>query len=148
MGYFETMMEQALSLAKLARNAGEVPVGAVVAKDGKRIAGGYNRREEEQNAILHAEIVAISGACEALGSWRLDGCDLFVTLEPCPMCAGAIINARITRVIFGAFDLKAGCCDSLINLFSLPFEHKPEVFSGIYEDACAALLTDFFRGLR
>ncbi|HCC36096.1 MAG TPA: tRNA-specific adenosine deaminase [Ruminococcaceae bacterium] len=142
------MMGRTIELAKTAYELGEVPVGAVVVKNGEIIGEGYNRRETCQNAVLHAEIEAISGACGAIGSWRLDGCDLFVTLEPCPMCAGAAVNARISRVIFGAFDYKAGCCDSLINLFNLPFEHTPEVFAGICEDECAALLTGFFRERR
>lgn len=132
-------------LAKEAGEAGDVPVGAVIVKDGKIIAAGRNRREEKKNALLHAEAEAISAACDVLGRWRLDDCELYVTLEPCPMCAGAIINSRIKKVVYGAFDKKAGACDSVTNLFAMPFNHKPEVFAGIDETACSELLTSFFK---
>ena len=141
-------MNRAIELALEAGGAGEIPVGAVIVKNGEIIAEGRNRREQEQNALCHAEIDAIITACKALGSWRLDGCTLYVTLEPCVMCTGAIINARIPEVVFGAYDLERGCMDSLINLCELPLGHKPEVFGGIREDDCKALLTDFFKAVR
>lgn len=141
-------MEQAILLAKKAGAAGEVPVGAVIVKNGKIIATGQNRREREQNTLGHAEIEAINAACKKLGSWRLDGCELYVTLEPCPMCAGAIINSRISKVVFGAFDPRAGAVDSVANMFSMPFGASPEVWAGIDEQECSALLTDFFKNLR
>lgn len=127
---------------------GEVPVGAVVVHNGKIISEGRNRRENTKNALNHAEIEAIDGACRALGGWRLFGCDLYVTLEPCPMCAGAIINSRIERVIFGAFDKKAGSCGSVVNLFELPYNHKPEIISGVCEEECSSVLSEFFKQLR
>lgn len=141
-------MLEALSLARQAANDGEVPVGAVVVKDGRIIAKGKNEREKKQNALSHAEIEAINNACKALGSWRLDGCELYVTLEPCPMCAGAIINSRIKTLIFGAYDLKAGSIDSIVNLCDLPYNHKVEVYGGICEDECLAVLKNFFEDLR
>ncbi len=141
-------MKEALILANKAGQEGEVPVGAVIVKDGKIIARGRNQREKKQNALSHAEIEAINEACEKLHSWRLDGCELYVTLEPCPMCTGAIINARIKTVIFGAFDLKAGSMDSVVNLCDYPYNHKVEVYGGILEDECSLLLEDFFKNLR
>ena len=141
-------MLEALSLARQAANDGEVPVGAVIVKDGRIIAKGKNEREKKQNALSHAEIEAINNACKALGSWRLDGCELYVTLEPCPMCAGAIINSRIKTLIFGAYDLKAGSIDSIVNLCDLPYNHKVEVYGGICEDECLAVLKNFFEDLR
>ena len=141
-------MKLAINQAKKAYAKGEVPVGAVIVKDGEVIATGYNMREQKQNALSHAEIEAINCACQKLGSWRLDGCEMYVTLEPCPMCTGAIINARIKTVVFGAYDLKAGCMDSLINLCDLPFNHKPEIYGGICEDECKEILEDFFKNLR
>ncbi len=141
-------MQRALELARLAAAKGEVPVGAVIVKNGEIIGEGYNRREEKMSVISHAEIEAISAACEKTGDWRLDGCTIYVTLEPCPMCAGAIINARISTVVFGAFDLRAGSFDSVVNLASLGYESKPEVFGGICEDDCTALLQDFFKAVR
>lgn len=143
-----SFMRKALLLAKEAGEAGEVPVGAVIVKDGKVIATGRNRRETHKNALGHAEIEAISAACEALGTWRLDGCSIYVTLEPCPMCAGAIIAARIPEVVYAASDLKGGACDSVLNLFSHPFNHKPTVWAGIGEKECAETLSDFFETLR
>ena len=116
----ERFMQAALELARQAADEGEVPVGAVVVRDGTVIAGGRNRREIGRHALAHAEIEAIDGACRALGGWRLGGCTLYVTLEPCPMCAGAIINSRIERVVYGTADPKAGSCGSVVNLFALP----------------------------
>lgn len=144
----EDYMREALALAKTAFEMGEVPVGAVAVWDGKIVGRGMNRRETDKNALRHAEIAAIDEACKNLGGWRLWKCDLYVTLEPCPMCAGAIINSRIRRVIFGASDAKAGSCGSVTDMFSLPYNHKPEVVSGILERECSELLTEFFTGLR
>lgn len=141
-------MREAINLAKIAASEGEVPVGAVIVKDGKIIAKGKNEREKKQNALSHAEIEAINNACNALGSWRLDGCEMYVTLEPCPMCAGAIINARIKTLIFGAYDSKMGSIDSVINLCDYPYNHKVEVYGGICEDEALAVLKDFFKDLR
>ena len=141
-------MQLALSLAKEAADEGEVPVGAVLVKDGAVIATGRNRRETGKNALAHAELEAINGACACLGSWRLSGCTLYVTLEPCPMCAGAIINARVDRGVFAAEDPKAGSCGSLTDLFALPYNHRPEVEKGLMEEESRALLKGFFRRLR
>ena len=144
----EELMRIALAQAKEAAALGEVPVGAVVAKDGQVVAAAHNTRETRKNATHHAELLAIDAACRALGGWRLWQCELFVTLEPCPMCAGAIINSRLKRVVYGAKDEKAGCCGSVTNLFSLPFNHVPKVESGLLEQECAALLAQFFERLR
>lgn len=141
-------MREALRLAQMAGEAGEVPVGAVVVRDGEVVGRGRNRREGAKNALAHAEVEAVHDACRTLGGWRLWNCDLYVTLEPCPMCAGAIINARIRRVVFGAYDPKAGSCGSVIDLFALPYNHRPTVEGGCLEADCAALLTVFFRALR
>ncbi len=143
-------MNEAISLAKTAAENSDVPVGAVVVKDGEIIGRGYNLREQTGDATAHAEVVAIREACRALSAWRLDDCELYVTLEPCPMCAGAIINSRIKTVVFGAFDKKAGSAskESVIDMFSLPFNHKPEVYAGICEKECAEILTDFFEDKR
>ena len=141
-------MNQAIALAKEAAEEGEVPVGAVVVLDGKIVGAGRNRREISKNALAHAEIEAINEACKTLGGWRLWQCDMYVTLEPCPMCTGAIINSRIKRLVYGASDSKAGSCGSVVNLFSLPYNHKPEVISGLKQEECAALLSDFFKRLR
>lgn len=138
----------ALREAKKAANENEVPVGAVIVKDGVVIATGRNMREQKQNALSHAEIEAINSACKNLGTWRLDGCEMYVTLEPCPMCTGAIINSRIKTVVFGAFDKNAGCMDSVINLCDYPLGHKVEVYAGICEDECQQVLQDFFKKLR
>lgn len=146
--YYEMMMQAAIAEAKLAQGEKEVPIGAVICKDDKIIAVGHNRRETKKNALLHAEIEAINNACNALNGWRLEGCDLFVTLEPCPMCSGAIINSRISRVIYGAKDKKAGCCESVINIFDFPFNHRPVIISGVLENECKALLKEFFSDLR
>ncbi len=144
----EYFMGLAIDLAKEAALLGEIPVGAVVVKDGQVIGRGYNRREVDSSATAHAEVLAIEDACKTLGSWRLTDCELYVTLEPCPMCAGAIINARIRRVIYGAKDEKAGCCGSVADFFVMPFNHNPLSRSGIRSDECSALLADFFSHLR
>lgn len=141
-------MKAALKLAQKAADEGEVPVGAVVVCEGKIVGRGRNRRETKKNAIHHAEIEAIEKACKKLGGWRLHKCDLYVTLEPCPMCTGAIINARIKTLYYGAKDEKAGSCGTLINLFDLPYNHKPEVISGVMEEECADILKKFFKDLR
>ncbi|MBO5211181.1 MAG: nucleoside deaminase [Clostridia bacterium] len=141
-------MKLAILEAEKAAQKGEVPVGAVIVKNGDVIATGHNLREEKKNALSHAEIEAINVACQKLGSWRLDDCELYVTLEPCPMCTGAIINARIKTVIFGAYDSKMGCMDSVINLCDYPFNHRPEIYGGIMEDDCLAVLQKFFKKLR
>ena len=141
-------MLRALELAREAAAQGEVPVGAVVVRDGEIISCGKNGREAVKNALAHAEIEAIDAACKTLGGWRLPRCELYVTLEPCPMCAGAIINSRIEKVYFGAYDKKAGSVRSLVNLFDLPYNHRPEVYGGILEEECAAVLSDFFKELR
>ncbi|OUP00334.1 tRNA-specific adenosine deaminase [Anaerofilum sp. An201] len=142
------LMGLALEQARLAAALGEVPVGAVVAKDGVPVAMAHNTRETEKNATHHAELLAIDAACKALGGWRLWQCELFVTLEPCPMCSGAIINSRIRRVVYGAADEKAGCCGSVTDLFALPFNHRPAVESGLCADEASALLREFFLMLR
>lgn len=144
----EFFMDQAIELAKEAAKEGEVPVGAVVVIDGRIVGSGRNHRETDKNALAHAEIEAINEACKTLGGWRLWQCDMYVTLEPCPMCTGAIINSRIKRLVYGASDSKAGSCGSVVNLFSLPYNHKPEVISGLKQEECAALLSDFFKRLR
>ncbi|HIT85579.1 MAG TPA: nucleoside deaminase [Candidatus Ornithomonoglobus intestinigallinarum] len=145
----EKFMKEAIRQAKKAEKIAETPVGAVIVKDGAVIARGYNKRETKQNALCHAEISAINKACKKTGSWRLTGCELYVTLEPCPMCSGAIINSRIDKVFFGAYDKKAGCCGSAADLFQKGmFNHLPEIHGGILESECAGLLTGFFRRLR
>ena len=144
----EYYMSQALELAREAADAGEVPVGCVIVRDGAIIGRGRNRREEKQAVCSHAEMEAMAQANATLGSWRLDNCALYVTLEPCPMCAGAIINARIPRVVFGAPDPKAGSCGSVTDLFALPYNHRPACEGGVLEEECAQLLRDFFRALR
>ena len=141
-------MLEALALAREAFEAGEVPVGCVVVRNGKIVGRGRNRREEDKTALAHAELEAISQACAALGGWRLWECTLYVTLEPCPMCAGAIVNARIQKVVYGAKDAKAGSCGSVCDLFSMAYNHHPQVEAGVLEEECAKLLTDFFRELR
>lgn len=146
--YQEVFMRRALELAKISGSEGEVPVGAVVVCGGKIVGEGRNRRESTKNALSHAELEAINNACRQLGGWRLWQCDLYVTLEPCPMCAGAIINARIKNVFFGAYDKKAGSFGSVIDLNTLPYNHKPALQGGMMKDACAALLSDFFKKLR
>lgn len=145
----EEMMMKAINLANKALEMGECPVGAIIIdKEGKIIGEGYNRRETDKSPTAHAEILAIEAAARHLGSWRLSDCTLYVTLEPCPMCAGAIINSRLKRVVYGAFDDKGGACTSVVNLFELPFNHKPLVRSRVLEKECGELLTGFFRELR
>lgn len=145
----EDWMRLALEEAEAAGRRGEVPVGCVIAgPDGELIARGSNRREEKRSAVSHAETEAIEAACRTLGAWRLSGCSLYVTLEPCPMCAGAILNARIARVYFGARDPSFGACGGVTNLFVEPWGAVPEVRGGILEEECAAVLTRFFRSLR
>ncbi len=141
-------MEKAIELAKLSAKEGEVPVGAVIVKDDEIVSTGRNRREHGKNALYHAEIEAINNACKTLGGWRLWQCEMYVTLEPCPMCAGAIINARIKKLVYGAHDLKNGSCGSVINLFNLPYNHSPVLVSGVMEEECGAILSDFFKNLR
>lgn len=142
------LMLLAIGQARLAAAELEVPVGAVISRNGEVISVGRNRRETGKNALAHAEIEAIDLACKRLGGWRLWECELFVTLEPCPMCAGAIINSRLRRVVYGAADPKAGSCGSVTNLFDLPYNHKPELVAGFMAEECSALLTDFFSRLR
>lgn len=141
-------MKQALNQAKKAEKIGEVPVGAVVVLNDEIIGEGYNLRESENNSLYHAELIAINQACKNLDSWRLIDSTIYVTLEPCPMCAGAIINSRIKNVIFGAFDYKAGSCGSVINLFELDYNHKPDIISGVLKDECSNILSNFFKNLR
>ena len=142
------LMDEALALAREAAAEGEVPVGCVIARRGEIVGRGRNRRETGKSALGHAEIEAISEACKTLGGWRLWECTLYVTLEPCPMCAGAIVNARIPRVVYGASDAKCGACGSVCDLFSMDFNHHPQMTKGIREEEAAALLTEFFRNLR
>lgn len=141
-------MSEALKLAKQAYDDNEVPVGAVIVRDNTIIASGRNRREKEKNALLHAEIDAINNACKALGGWRLWNCDIYVTLEPCPMCAGAIINAHIPNVYFGAYDFKNGSCGTITNLFEMPYNFKPKCTGGIMQEECSKILKDFFKKIR
>ena len=141
-------MLAAYEMAKQAYDDGEVPVGAVIVRENVIVAKGRNRREKAKNALLHAEIEAIDNACKVLGGWRLWNCELYVTLEPCPMCAGAIINAHIPKVYFGAYDFKNGSCGTITNLFEMPYNFKPECVGGIMADECSALLKDFFKKLR
>ena len=145
----EWYMRQALALALEALESGDVPVGCVIAdREGNIVGRGRNRLEERGDATAHAEVEAIRDACNHLGSWRLHGCTLYVTLEPCPMCAGAIINSRLSTVRYGARDDKAGACTSVLNLFEERFNHRPRLYGGLLEAECAALLQDFFSRLR
>lgn len=144
----EYFMTKALEESKKSELEKEVPVGAVIVFENKIISTGRNKREICANALHHAEIEAIYNACQQLNQWRLIGCTMYVTLEPCPMCAGAIINSRLDRVVYGAKDPKAGSCESVINLFDLPYNHKPFVSSGILEEECSSILTEFFKKLR
>ena len=141
-------MKEALSLARQAAGDGEVPVGAVVVRGDQIVGRGRNRRESSKNALSHAEIEAIDEACRTLGGWRLWDCTLYVTLEPCPMCAGAILNARLRRVVFGASDPKAGSLLSVQRMFDLPYNHKPQIDGGFMQEECAAVLRDFFAQMR
>ncbi len=141
-------MREAMLLARLSALEGEVPVGAIVTRGDGIVGRGRNRRERGKNALAHAELEAISDACKTLGGWRLWECTMYVTLEPCPMCTGALINSRMKRVVFGAYDQKAGSCGSVIDLFALPYNHKPTLEGGFMAQECASLLTEFFRSLR
>ena len=141
-------MARALELGRQAMEEGEVPVGCVIVKDGVVVGEGRNRRETARTALGHAEIEAIHQACRTLGGWRLTGCTLYVTLEPCPMCGGAIVNARIPALYYGAKDDKAGCCGSVLNLFEERFNHHPRIYGGLMEAECTALLQSFFQNLR
>lgn len=144
----EEYMRQALDLARQAAACGEVPVGCVIVKDGRVIGRGRNRREEDKSPLAHAELAAITDACRSHGDWRLKGARLYVTLEPCPMCAGAILNARVSRVYFGARDREMGACGGVMNLFMEDFPHPPALVGGVLEAECAQVLREFFRGLR
>lgn len=141
-------MTEALRLAQISFDEGEVPVGAVIVKDNEIVGTGRNRREYGKNALYHAELEAIDNACKKLGGWRLWQCDLYVTLEPCPMCAGAIINSRIKTVYFGAYDNKAGSFGSIVNFNDIAYNHKPEIVGGVMQDECSEILTKFFKQLR
>ena len=144
----EYFMRRAMELAKEAEALDEVPVGALAVRDGRIIAEAYNTRESDKCATHHAEVLAIEAACRALGGWRLPGVTLYVTMEPCAMCAGAIINARIPRVVYGAPDLRFGAFGSLIDLAAVPLNHTPEVVGGVLGEECASMLTEYFRGKR
>ncbi|MFD1708120.1 tRNA adenosine(34) deaminase TadA [Siminovitchia sediminis] len=145
----EKYMQLAIAEAKKAEQIQEVPIGAVIVLNGEVIAAAHNRRETEQNAVAHAELLAIEEACEKLGTWRLEGAELYVTLEPCPMCSGAILLSRIQKVTYGASDPKAGCAGTLMNLLTDErFNHQSEVISGVLAEECGSLLTEFFRSLR
>ena len=144
----ENYMREALALAVEAVGDGDVPVGCVIVWEGEIIGRGRNRREQNQTALGHAEIEAIEAACKKVGGWRLNKAVLYVTLEPCPMCAGAILNARIPEIRFGAKEEKSGCCGSVLNLFEENFNHKPKIYAGLLENECKQLLKQFFEGLR
>ena len=144
----ERFMRRALRLAQEAADEGEVPVGAVVVRKGEIVGEGRNRREKAKSALSHAELEAIQNACENLGGWRLWECELYVTLEPCPMCAGAIVNARIPQIYFGAYDPKNGCVGSVANILELPLAFHPKYEGGILKEECSAILTNFFKRLR
>ena len=144
----ERMMERALALAQEAFDDGEVPVGAVVVRKGEIVGEGRNRREKGKNALYHAELEAIDNACKRLGGWRLWECELYVTLEPCPMCAGAIVNARIPQVYFGAYDPKNGCCGSVADVLNLPLAFHPAYQGGVMQERCSGILSEFFKRLR
>lgn len=145
----ERFMREAIRQAKKAAKLGETPIGAVIVRNGEIISRGYNKRELKKNALLHAECIAIDRACKKLGGWRLPGCELYVTLEPCPMCAGAILNSRIERVYFGAYDRKSGCAGSAVNLFDMNLcNYSLESRGGIMEKECSELMKNFFRQLR
>ena len=143
-------MHEAMRLADLAAAEGEIPVGALVVlrETGEILGRGYNRREKGHSPLAHAELIAIEEAAQKRGSWRLSGCTIYVTLEPCPMCSGAIINARLDRVVFGAYDEKGGAVCSVEEMFTLPYNHRPRVTAGLLEDPCTEQLQSFFRTLR
>ena len=144
----EKWMERAFALAKEAFDDGEVPVGAVVVKGDEIVGEGRNRREKGKNALYHAELEAINNACQNLGGWRLWECELYVTLEPCPMCAGAIVNARIPQIYFGAYDPKNGCCGSVEDVLNLPLAFHPAYQGGVMQEECGGILSEFFKRLR
>ncbi|MDO4262245.1 MAG: tRNA adenosine(34) deaminase TadA [Eubacteriales bacterium] len=145
----ENYMKEALRQARKAEKLGEVPIGCVIVRDGRIIARGYNRRNTDKNTLAHAELLAIRKASRAVGDWRLEDCTMYITLEPCQMCAGAIVQARILRVVIGCRNPKAGCAGSVLNLLNVPaFNHQVELTEGVLEEECSAMLTDFFRGLR
>lgn len=141
-------MKIALDYSSHALERNEVPVGCIIVKDDLVIGRGYNTRESEKTALGHAELMAIDEACKTLGGWRLFGCTLYVTLEPCPMCMGAIINSRIDTVVFGAYDKKAGCCGSVLQLADCGFNHRPKIIAGVLEKDCSKIISDFFKKLR
>lgn len=144
----EDYMQKALECAKKAFDDDEVPIGAVIVKDGEIISSGRNRREKGKNALYHAEIEAIGNACRKLGGWRLTDCDIYVTLEPCPMCAGALVNSRIRKVYFGAYDKNSGCCGSNINILSLKNSYHPDFEGGVLKFECESVISEFFKKLR
>ena len=144
----EYFMREAIKEAEIAASIGEVPIGAIIVRNGEIIARGHNERETGKDATRHAEIIAIERACAALHGWRLIGCDMYVTLEPCPMCAGAAMNARLVRVIYGASDLRAGAFGSIFNLNDYPVNHKPEIVKGVLADECLAPIQAFFKERR
>ena len=144
----EKYMQEALALARAAAQMGEVPVGAVVVRDGEIIGRGHNLRESGKSAIAHAEVIAIEQACKTLGSWRLDGCTLYVTMEPCPMCAGAIVNSRVSHVVYGCKDALAGCCGSVLDFNCYPFNHSFKISGGVFADEARELLEGFFKQRR
>lgn len=144
----EKFMKEALKEARKAYEKEEIPIGAVIVKEGEIIARGHNEKETKKNTLKHAELIAIEKASKKLDSWRLQDCDLYVTLEPCPMCMGAILNARIKNLYFGAFDPKAGACGSVVNLAEYPFNHKVQMQAGILQEDCAKILKEFFQELR
>lgn len=141
-------MNEAIAEARLAYEKDEVPVGAIIVQDGNIIARAHNLRETKKNALMHAETMAVDLACKALGGWRLPRCTLYVTLEPCPMCAGAIVNSRIDRVVFGAYDRRAGAFGSILDLNAYPLNHKPEIVGGVMEEECRTMLQEFFKRKR
>lgn len=145
----EKFMKAAIAQAKKAYALGEVPIGCVIEYEGKIIGRGYNRRKTDKNTLSHAELIAIRKASKKIGDWRLEGCTLYVTLEPCQMCAGAIVQARIPTVVIGCMNPKAGCAGSILNILQVPqFNHQVEIINGVFEQECSSMLTDFFRELR
>lgn len=145
----EKFMKEALKQAKKAYQIGEAPIGCVIVKDGKIIARGYNQRNKKHNTLAHAELLAIGKACKKLEDWRVENCTMYITLEPCQMCAGAIVQARIPNVVIGARNKKAGCAGSIINLLQMSaFNHQVELADGVLEEECAALMQNFFREMR
>ena len=145
---YRSYMEQALELAREAASRGDVPVGALVIRDGVVVGRGCNRREQDCDVTAHAEVLALKEACKTLGTWKLQDCTLVVTLEPCPMCAGAILNARVGTVVCGATDRTFGACGGVMNLFEEAFGYKPKLYKGIRAEECAAMMTDFFSEMR